>query len=179
MRILALDLASATGFATNTGEGVDIGTWRLSTASEVRSWGIQRLTRRNDPRAKRLFDLVSQFKVDVVVFEDVEFQTYTQQCQLWSSLRAVVWLAFPAPVIIECVPVATLKRFATGHGGATKSMMMSAAVRDGNNQFKVCETKRGEIVTLKDTVTGNEIDDNAIDAYHLFKWAQRNLGRMK
>lgn len=177
-KILALDIASATGWAHNSQGNVELGTWQLSTPAEVRRWGQQRMTRRNDPRVLRLFQhLQLNFKPDVVVFEDVQFQSYTQQCQLWSSLRAAVWLAFDT-AHVECVPVQTLKQFATGHGGATKSMMMSAAVRDSNNRFIVRDVKNGEVVNLTDTLDGKLIDDNAIDAYHLFRWAQRNLGRM-
>jgi hypothetical protein len=71
----------------------------------------------------------------------------------------------------------TLKKFATGHGGATKSMMMAAAVRDSKNRFAVGHTKGGEIEDLFDKVTNAYVDDNAADAYFLYRWAQVNLGR--
>lgn len=140
------------------------------------------MTRRNDPRVGRLFSHLEPFRnwADVVIFEDVPFQTYTQQCQLWSSLRAAVWLAFDSPVtLMECVPVATLKRFATGHGGATKSMMMTAMVRKAPNRFAIHGVKNGDVETLKEIQTGRVVDDNAADAYHAWCWAFHNLSRIR
>jgi hypothetical protein len=176
IKILALDIATATGWAHNLEDSLKLGTWKLSSDTEVRGWNKARMCRRNDPRVGRLYSQLEVYrgKVDAVVFEDVQFQTYTQQCQLWSSLRAAVWLAFEGAALIECVPVTTLKQFATGHGGATKGMMMAAAVRDSNNRFRM----KNE-TSILDTLTNETLDDNAADAYHLFRWAQRNLGRSK
>ena len=133
----------------------------LATAKEITAWGKERLTRRCDPRARRLYSNIQKFflrrpdcQPNVVVFEDVEFSTFTLQTQLWSALRTAVWLAVPQGVLIECVGVSALKKFATGHGGATKEMMMRAAPN----------SLRGH-------------DDNAIDAWHLAQWAKRNLSR--
>ena len=44
------------------------------------------------------------------------------QAHLWASLRAAVWFAFHVAEF-QCVPVATLKVFATGHGQAQKEDM--------------------------------------------------------
>lgn len=164
--ILALDLGTKTGYCY----GCDLrnqqrGTWNLATAKEVRDWGKERLTRRCDPRVARLWhELDSLPRPDIVVFEDVEFASYTKQVQLWASLRAAVWLSYGgfsgcgfSGVLVECVPVATLKKFATGAGNANKNGMERAATRLGIN------------------VKG--LDDNAIDALHLWRWAERNLSR--
>jgi hypothetical protein len=97
----------------------------------------------------------------LVVFEDVQFTTYTQQTQLWSLFRAAVWLALPpASTIYECVPVATLKKFATGHDGADKAGMAKYLF------LRYPEYK------------GYGLDDNAIDAIWIYKWAKENLSRM-
>lgn len=163
MNILALDLGTKTGYArTIPGSAlIDAGTWRLAKPEEVTAWGKQRLDRRDDPRIHRLADLLmgSTPAPDVVIFEDVEFQTYTKQCQLWSSFRTVVWMTFGGKALIECVPVSTLKKFATGFGNAQKLDMLLAAVRRGA------------------TVAG--LDDNAIDALWLYQWAQEKLSRVK
>lgn len=92
---------------------------------------------------------------ELVIFEDVEFSSYTLQCQMWASFRTVAWLTFPE-VFFECVPVQTLKKFATGHGGATKDMMESAYRRT----FKVEE---------------NGLDNNAFDALWLYQWAAQKI----
>jgi hypothetical protein len=174
VNILALDLATNCGWAHNRDEELNLGTWKLADHQEIKLWGRDRTTRRNDPRVIRLFDHLRTFQnwADVVVFEDVQFQTYTQQCQLWSSLRAAVWLAFPLP-IVECVPVATLKKFATGSGMATKEGMIRSAI----NQEKRFTPVRGQPDIFWDSLVGVTHDDNAADAYHLFNWAKTNLGR--
>jgi Holliday junction resolvasome RuvABC endonuclease subunit len=172
MRVIALDLGTATGFAyDDPHDGLICGTWNLASAKEVTAWGKDRSTRRNDPRISRLYDLIlaAQEKnhFDIAIFEDVQFSSSTYQVQLWSSFRAACWLAFrkyQTGVRIDCVPVKTLKSFATGNGNADKAAMMSAA-------------KRKKL--LDDPTEFDDLDDNAIDALHLYDWAQKNLGRMK
>lgn len=173
MNILALDLGTATGFAFNDAhDGLTCGTWKLASPKEVKEWGQLRLTRRRDPRILRLCDLVSALHskqiFDVVVFEDVQFASSTYQVQLWASLRAAVWLATTRVMTkipyFDCVPVGTLKSFATGNGAAKKDAMLAAAKRkkllDSPSEF-------------------DDLDDNAIDALHLYDWAKQNLSRMK
>jgi len=53
-----------------------------------------------------------------------------------------------------------LKKFATGHGGATKPMMESALRRKYPSFWNPY------------------MDDNAIDAAWLYLWAKQNLGRL-
>lgn len=166
--ILALDLGTKTGYCYGTATNkLTCGTWQLATPKEVRQWGKERLTRRCDPRVARLWNELDRLpRPDVVVFEDVEFASYTKQVQLWASLRAAVWLSFGgydgcgwSGVLVECVPVATLKKFATGAGNADKTGMARAASRLG--------------------LTVKGLDDNAIDALHLWRWAERNLSRWR
>jgi hypothetical protein len=178
MKILALDLATNTGFAHNLEDELSLGTWKLATDSEIRIWGQNRMTRRNDPRVSRLFNILSKLPtpIDAVVMEDVQFMTYTQQCQLWSSLRAAVWLAFD-PSVCECVPVKTLKQFATGSGAATKEAMVRAVIRSNPTRF--ASGNNGHDDRFWDRRTVSELDDNAADAYHIFRWAEQNLSRRK
>lgn len=130
MNILGLDLGCKTGFAYNRGDDFEAGVWKWKLGSGQKT---ARMDRRCDPRVLEFFEILLKFrgKTDVVVFEDVEFAEYRLQVQLWSSYRAAVWLAFGREpnTIVECVPVTTLKRFATGHGGATKEMMETAAFK--------------------------------------------------
>ena len=163
MNILALDLGTKTGYChTLNPGGLAAGTWELATPTEVTKWGKIRLTRRADPRVRRLLEKIQVVSPTpaLVVFEDVQFSTYTLQVQLWSSLRAAVWLALPVETLFECVPVATLKKFATGHGGADKAGMARYLYRS-NPEYR-----------------GYGLDDNAIDAIWVYKWAKENLSRM-
>jgi Holliday junction resolvasome RuvABC endonuclease subunit len=161
LKILALDLGTKTGVARNYGPPPFEETWELSTATEVTRWGKQRLTRRCDPRIGRLYQRLidrHQEEPDLIVFEDVEFSTYTKQTQLWASFRTAVWLAFDGRAVIECVSVTTLKKFATGSGAADKAAMRRAMFK----QFPD---------------TSRDLDDNAIDALWVLKWAEKNLSR--
>ena len=166
MNILALDLGTSTGYAYGHNDPI-AGTELLATDKEIRAWGEQRLSRRCDPRIARLYSwcvnwVRSSDAPSLVVFEDVQFASYTLQVQLWASLRAAVWCAFsPVNVIFECVPVGTLKLFATGHGRATKEAMAAALYREHPEM-----RKKG-------------YDDNAVDAIFLWKWAKHNLGRLR
>ena len=164
VKILALDLGTHTGVAWNYPAPLLPGevTWHLANAKEVTAWGKQRLTRRCDPRIERFRVLLQAFPVmpDLVVFEDVEFSTYTKQTQLWASFRTVIWVVFGGHAVIDCVPVTTLKKFATGNGMADKSQMKAAMFK----QYPV---------------TDSCLDDNAIDALWILKWAEKNLSRLK
>jgi Holliday junction resolvasome RuvABC endonuclease subunit len=160
MLVLGLDLGTKTGYAIGSNRissegtglyGPLVGTWKLKepTAKQKRA----RLPRRCDPRIDEFYDhLCSLTLPDLVVFEDVQFASTQCQAHLWASFRTVVWMAYGRGinVIIECVPVGTLKKFATGHGNATKGMMTAAYQALGFSTFG--------------------LDDNAIDAFFLWKW---------
>jgi Holliday junction resolvasome RuvABC endonuclease subunit len=161
MNILALDLGTTTGWATNINGEVQCGAWKLATPKEVTIWGKARLTRRQDPRVDRLAIHLESFRdwAETIVFEDVQFASSTYQVQLWASLRAAVWLTFPrCRVIVDCVPVGTLKRFATGSGTASKEQMIAAAQK---------------------SLPGKAFGHDAADAFHLLRWAEKNLSRIK
>jgi hypothetical protein len=163
IKTLALDLGTNTGYAYNSDTTFYSGTWVHGTDKEIRAWGKNRMRRRSDPRISRFYAKLIELKhtipFDQVIFEDVEFNTYTYQCQLWSSYRAAIWLAFPGE-IIECVPVSTLKLFATGYGGADKSAMRRA-------------------LDAKHPGHRAGADDNEVDAIWLWQWAKTNLSRIK
>jgi len=163
MNILALDFGTATGYCLGNGlEILDAGTWQLASKKEIPEWRRLRWDRKKDPRISRLWELLWKriSHPDWVVFEDVEFSSYTKQNQLWSSFRAVAWLRFPM-ARFECVPVGTLKKFATGSGNATKEMMRAALKR---------HTDYGSAAFGR--------DDNAVDAIWVWLWAKQNLGRI-
>jgi Holliday junction resolvasome RuvABC endonuclease subunit len=162
LKILALDLGTDTGVAHNLNGSLEAHTLKLATAKEITSWGKQRLTRRNDERIHRFAAFLKSLPApDAVVWEDVNFSSYTSQVQLWSSYRTTVWLAFGKSCLLECVPVGTLKKFATGNGGADKAMMEAALFR----QYP--EWK------------GRGLNDDALDALFLWLWAEKTFARLK
>ncbi len=164
LKILGLDLGTDTGIAFYDGKSITAETWKLGTAKEITAWGKSRATRRGDPRVLRFFNLlhkmVVQSRPDVIAFEDVEFQTYTKQTQLWSSFRTVVWLvAAGAGVLCDCVGVSSLKLFGARHGGATKEMMRDALFKRHPEFNKIT-------------------DHNTIDAIWVTLWATNRFARL-
>lgn len=162
--ILALDLGTHTGYAlSSASRGFVVGTWALACPKQITLWGKTRMTRRCDPRVSLFHSTLRSLKassdLEQVVFEDVQFSSSTYQTQLWASFRATIWCVFGSEpgVLIECVPTGTLKKFATGHGGATKEMMESALFRS-HPEWKSAN-----------------LSDDAIDALWLWYWADRHL----
>lgn len=168
MRILGIDLGTKTGFAlSSNGVLSKCGTWVLSKPKEITYARKLRLDRRADPRFLRLYDKLLNVHLasplDYVIFEDVLFAVTVMQTQLWSSLRAAVWMLSRHGVQIDCVPVGTLKKFATGSGAADKSAMATALVKN-DPRFSLA----GGIV--RDSLTKELLTDDAVDAIWLTRW---------
>lgn len=150
-------------FGDTASLGPTAGTVCLATKQEISSFGKTRQVRTGDPRIFRmqkwLSDSLSTYRPDVVAFEDVQFQSYTNQTQLWSSYRTTLWLGVNAAGIpvTECVPVTSLKLFATCCGNADKSAM-----------FRALQKKHPQIKV---------VGDDAIDAVWIWLWAKETLSR--
>ncbi len=126
MKTLCVDIGTHTGYSVwQDGVLEASGTLHLADAKELDEARKAGAERRRDIRCDRLFTQL-QFicpAPDRVVFEDVQFASTTMQAHLWASLRAAVWFAFPGAEF-QCVPVASLKVFATGDGKAQKEDML-------------------------------------------------------
>ncbi len=170
MNALALDIGTKTGFALSVaGLTTSVGTWTLSSTKAITFDKQCRLDRRLDPRIPCLYAAIKNthftHPLDWLFFEDVQFSVTTGQVQLWSSLRAAVWLAaFHLKIQIDCCPVGTLKKFGSGYGASSKSGMAYALTKT-DPRFKL-EGKK-----VRDTETNQLLDDNAVDAIHLLKWS--------
>lgn len=177
MKILALDLGTKTGWAFAAKDyPTACGTFLLADEDKVAEQGKNGMDRRGDIRFLALVDFLEGFVrspgLDMIVFEDVQFLTTTQQSQLWATWRAAIWLVhFRYSVPTDCLPVKSLKLWATGSGKADKRDMMLALSR-ADARFKVGKTKRGRFF-MADTMTGAELDDNTADALHLLRWAKQ------
>lgn len=160
MNILALDLGTTTGWAVNCAGKYEYGELLLATPKELRAQKKLRGDRRQDIRVERFFwklkEFETQWQPQLVVWEDVLFASSTYQAQLWSSFRTAVWLAFSrsysAPKL-DCIPVQTLKKAATGNGHADKAAMIAAA-------------RLNKVFDIRPKLT-----DNEADAIHLYSWA--------
>lgn len=167
MRYLALDLGTKTGYAMSDGGSAIAGTWILASSRYLQTDAKLRMDRRLDIRVPRLYSALRNTHqlnpLNWIFFEDVQFSSTTKQTQLWSSLRAAVWLfAYEHKINIDCCPVSTLKKFATGYGGATKEQMLRYATRYAR-EFGVTNL--------------STFDDNAIDAIHLLSWGIQTVSR--
>jgi hypothetical protein len=174
LTILALDLGTETGYAMGTeGYPLSCGTIFLAQPKELKCQKRLRMDRRLDMRFPRLVEFLRKtclyLRPDYVVFEDVQFASTSCQAHLWATWRAAVWsLCHEKGIIPECCPVGTLKKFATGSGRAEKSDMARHLCQK-NPRFVY---SKGVVF---DTVTSQTIDDNAVDALHLWHWAKSIL----
>jgi hypothetical protein len=159
MNVLALDLGAKTGWCYGSRpDRLTVKTLQLERPSVLKNLGKK--LRCFDPRVWALYEAIAQHpgKIDMTCFEDVQFATTTYQVQLWASLRGAVWIAarerneFP---VIQGVSVGTLKKFATGSGAADKQAMRRSAEKKG--------------------LDCSRLDDNAIDAWHLWCYANSEL----
>lgn len=183
MRILALDLGTNTGWALSDRGEITSGTWKLLTDKERDKQKKDGLDRCCDVRFARLKEkILACWPLDVVVFEDVQFLSTQLQAQLWAGLRTVVVLHFPQ-VRVLCLPVGTLKKFATGSGNATKEMMLAALVQKYPGRFR-WGSHKGKNVPVKlppppldpePVINLLRVDDNEADAFHLLMWATKEV----
>lgn len=159
MIILAFDLGRKTGWATN---------WKLARPC----WGLIEF---DDFRAHRLAEWARVLRgdstplkkggprlgfpskllqsVDAVVFETPFARGRAATRSMWGMAGVLEAAASEVNKPVVDVSVATIKKFAAGHGHAPKNTMIAAARKLGYR--------------------GN--DDNEADAYCLLKYAEANL----
>lgn len=142
--ILALDIATHTGFYCLHGHG---------------TWNFTESKRRNNNKQHKdfrdtLINYIVAHGIRHIVAEDVNVNNYFSDMHKLSEFRGILYevcdsLDLPEPTFIN---VATLKKWATGNGRATKPDMMRACVEKYNFQ---------------------PADDNVSDACHLYHYYVR------
>lgn len=168
-KTLTFDLGTHTGWALIVGHHVvDSGTVLLATDEELAAQQKEGRERTMDIRFVRFLEFLeskSSQGASRFVFEDVLFTRGAAQAQLWSSLRAAIWAAaLRAKTPVFCVPVATLKKFASGNGGAQKEEMAKALATAEPGQYTLLPATgalRGN---------GRAMDDNEVDAIWLARF---------
>lgn len=192
MNTLAIDIGTNTGFSVSkAGDPIFSfsGTWLLAEPKELQEAKKLGLERRRDIRFVKLHSLIcdtlDEFNIERIVFEDVLFQSSQAQTQLWSRLTGALWaasLTAPCEIEVQAVPVNTLKLFATGYGGADKSMMAEALKKKYPNYFELLVVPNPDhnpkkvrspkhINVLRKISTGKIMDDNEVDAIWLSEFA--------
>lgn len=140
-QVLALDIATHTGYFSLHEAGV---------------WNFTESKRRNDNKMHGAFRVmlmafIRRYGIRRIVAEDVAVNRHFYDMRRLAELRGILLevcdeLDLPEP---EFVNPATLKKFATGDGRATKEQMIAA-----------CKNKYGIV----------PVDDNAADACHLYHY---------
>jgi hypothetical protein len=144
------------------------GTWHLATEAELTDQRKSGQERTHDLRFSRLLDSIARQinqGVNRIIFEDVLFVRSQDQAQLWASLRSAIWAtAHNCPIVVHGVATATLKKFATGNGGATKIDMALALAAAEPNLYLLNPDQ-----TLR-RPEGSVVDDNEVDAIWLARF---------
>lgn len=140
-QVLALDIATHTGYFSLHEAGV---------------WNFTESKRRNDNKMHGAFRVmlmafIRRYGIRRIVAEDVAVNRHFYDMRRLAELRGILLevcdeLDLPEP---EFVNPATLKKFATEDGRATKEQMIAA-----------CKNKYGIV----------PVDDNAADACHLYHY---------
>ncbi len=168
--LYCFDLGTNTGISRlRFGAPLESCTLHLATRQELEAQRRQGKERTLDIRFERFFKLLLKFiRPGVgIVIEDVGFSTSRMQSQLWGSWRSALWaVAVLRPgVRMFCVPVGTLKEFATGDSSAQKLAMAQALAKHRPQDYKLVQ---GEI----EKVDGTIADDNEVDAIWLALYAE-------
>ncbi len=150
-RILALDLGTVTGWAACIDGRMQSGTWTFRP-SRYEGGGMRYVRFRH--QVAEAHALLGPF--DAVYFEEVRRHAGTDAAHVYGGLLATLtaWCE-ELRVPYQGVPVATIKRHATGKGNADKAAMIAAAVNRG----------------------WNPADDNEADALWILDWARNQYGQ--
>lgn len=124
MKVIGLDLATNCGWGvlSPTGNRIASGTWDCSVRrGESRGMRFVRF-------AANLRELVRAYPGAIVYFEKVEHHTGTEAAHVHGGLLAQMQVVLDElGVQYAGIPVATIKKQATGKGNASKAAMIAAA----------------------------------------------------
>ena len=139
--VLALDIATHTGYYSVH----ESGTWNFTESKKRNNF------RQHKDFRDTLLSFIKDYGILQVVAEDVNVNNHFCDMRKLSEFRGILLeisdeLSLPEPIFIN---VATLKKWATGNGRATKTDMVQACI---------------------DKYRYTPVDDNAADACHLFHY---------
>ncbi len=122
-KILALDLATQTGWACEGSGVITSGTVGFKGRDRYEGGGMRYLRFR-----KWLREMIELGKPELVVYEEVRRHMSTDAAHVHGGLLAVMQAELEAKEIpYTGIPVGTVKKVATGKGNASKDEMIAAA----------------------------------------------------
>lgn len=125
MKILGLDPGTHCGWAARYDDHrMDAGTWDLSNGRhEGGGMRFMRLRR-------HLVEVIESFTPHLIAFEDVQRHLGTQAAHVYGGITAIIMEEAECRKIpYRSIPVAQIKKLATGKGNAKKAAMIAAANR--------------------------------------------------
>lgn len=127
MNILALDLGTKTGWATLTGKHINSGEMEFKS-DRFEGGGMRYLKFKH-----WLSQLHTMGQFELVMFEEVRNHAGVTAAHVYGGFLAhlTAWCE-AEKIAYKGVPVATIKKHATGKGGAGKPAMISAMIRKGH-----------------------------------------------
>lgn len=170
LKTLHIDIGTHVGWnVADDGKIIASGTFHLASDEELEIQRREGKERTLDIRFIRMLAFLEdkiRLGVGRIVFEDVTFCGSPMQTQLWSALRAAIWVAgLRDQIAIFCVPVTTLKVFATGNTRADKVEMAEALIKADPELYGATE---GGVFIRED---GRVADDNEVDAIWLARFS--------
>lgn len=124
MRILALDIATKTGWRTETSSGV----WDFSKSKRGDSYGMRLI--RFKSSIKEILDLE---EIDVVVYERPAGMFKSSIIVASEMIGVLIALCEERGIQYTAYSATEIKKFATGKGNAKKQDMIDAAIELGFN----------------------------------------------
>lgn len=154
--VLGLDLAQSTG-------------WALARDGEIYASGAVKLPwSKDNPGStvaesyRRIQALVGSFgPLDLVAVEDVQFASRRDAHASHWRVRTL-WTLALAGVPMAGIQTATLKKWATGHGGATKEAMC-----------RVASMRSGQVLVARDQ-GGSKAQEDQADAILVALWGHQS-----
>jgi Holliday junction resolvasome RuvABC endonuclease subunit len=145
-RILALDLATKTGYAYKGVDSVIYGVTDFSPG-RMESYGV---------RYVKFENFLDSFKgrVDIVYFEEVKGHKSTYAAQLYGGFVAILtkWCE-GKNIRYHTVSVSQIKKRATGNGGCNKDMVVKAAEKKWP-AFKIVDDNVADALWILDLACG-------------------------
>ena len=124
MKILALDIATKTGFRTETSSGV----WDFNKAKRGDSYGMRLIRFKSS-----LKEILNLEEIDIVVYERPAGQFKSSIIVASEMIGVLIALCEEKGIQYTAYSATEIKKFATGKGNAKKQDMIDAAIAFGFN----------------------------------------------